>query len=81
MPYLVSETNRTPNIQQQQYVSYMIVAATAAVGPVHVSFVSNPWAHVILTKDTFEYSGVYNTSNLFLFIELNSIRLGGNIYT
>ena len=34
----------------------MIVAPTinTTVGPVHVSLVSNPWARIILTKDTFE---------------------------
>ena len=30
------------------------------VGPVHVSFVSNPWARVILTKDTFEKKKIIN---------------------
>ena len=43
----------------------MIVAPTA-VGPVHVSFVSNPWACIILTKDTFE-------SKIFVFFQVDSI--------
>ena len=55
MSYLVvSETNRTPNVQQQQYVSYMILAPTTTVGPVDVSFASDAWARIILTEDTFE---------------------------
>ena len=32
----------------------MIVAPTTAVGAVDVSFVSNPWARIILTRDTFK---------------------------
>ena len=40
----------------------MIVAptTTTTVGPVDVSFVANPWARIILTKDTFE-------SKIFIF--------------
>ena len=32
----------------------MIVAPTAVVRPVHVSFVSNPWARITFTKDISE---------------------------
>ena len=46
-----------------------MIVATAAAGLVHVSFVSNPWARIISTKDTFE-------SKTFIFtnrIEFESI--------
>ena len=77
MSYLVSDTNRTPQVQL--YVAVRIVhndglmvlivmivgpPTTTAVGPVHVSFVS-PWARIILTKDTVE-------SKIFILIYLSN---------
>ena len=84
MSYLVSDTNRTPKVQL--YVAVRIVcydsddinsstySAITTVSPVHISFVSNPWARIVLTEDTFESKIL-----IFLWIELNSIRFGGNI--
>ena len=67
MSYLVSDTNRTPKVQlhvavrivyydsddinSSTYYSYYYLLLTI-VGPVYVSFVSNPWARILLTKDT-----------------------------
>ena len=51
----------------------IVEPTTTAVGPVHVSFVSNPWARISLTKGTIE-------SKIYIFfnqIEFNSF--GGNI--
>ena len=37
-----------------EYRVLRLIVAPTAVGPVYVPFVSNPWARIILTKDTFE---------------------------
>ena len=62
MSYLVGDTNRTP--KAHLYAAVRIVyydsghnnssTYTTTVGPVHVSFVSNPWARIILTEDTLD---------------------------
>ena len=56
MSYFVSDTNRTRKALQD--VSFIMIVTIVAptnttVGPVHVSFVSNPWARSILTEDTY----------------------------
>ena len=51
--YTVSDTNENPKVLYvAQYLSYIeTVAPTAtAGGPVHVSFVSNPWAREVLRR-------------------------------
>ena len=73
MSYLVSDTSRTPKVQlcvAVRIVSYdsddssTYYSYCHAAGPVHASLVSNPWARIILTKDTFE-------SKIFIFYESN----------
>ena len=58
MPYLVSDTNRTPKAQQM-YIAVRIVYYDSdgsrtyyyTVGSVHFSFVFIPRARIMLTKD------------------------------